>query len=67
MSNDLEREQLADADRHIAQAKRQVLRQRQIVLDLVLHGQPRDEAVTLLNQLEEGLRALERHRQLSQV
>jgi hypothetical protein len=67
MDNDLEREQLADADRHIAQAKRQVLRQRQIVLDLVLDGQPHDEAVTLLNQLEEGLRALERHRQLSRV
>jgi hypothetical protein len=64
MDNDLELERLVQADRHIAQAKVHVVRQRQIVLDLLLGGRPREEAGTLLKRLEESLRAFERHRQL---
>jgi hypothetical protein len=64
MDNDLERQQLAHADRNIAQARAHVVRQRQIVLDLLLADQPREEAASLLERLEESLRAFERQRQL---
>ena len=64
MDNDLERQQLAHADRNIAQVRAHVVRQRQIVLDLLLADQPREEAATLLERLEESLRAFERQRQL---
>jgi hypothetical protein len=64
MNNDLELEHLIQADRNIAQAKVHVVRQRQIVLDLLLGGRPREEAGTVLKRLEESLRAFERHRQL---
>jgi F0F1-type ATP synthase membrane subunit b/b' len=62
--DDLERQQLAYADRNIAQARAHVVRQRQIVLDLLLADQPREEAASLLERLEESLRAFERQRQL---
>jgi F0F1-type ATP synthase membrane subunit b/b' len=64
MDNDLERQQLAHADRNIVQARAHVVRQRQIVLDLLLADQPREEAASLLERLEESLRAFERQRQL---
>jgi hypothetical protein len=57
-------QQLAQADRNIAQVRAHVVRQRQIVLDLLLADQPREEAASLLERLEESLRAFERQRQL---
>ena len=65
MDNDLERQQLAHTDRNIAQARAHVVRQRQIVLDLLLADQPREEVASLLERLEESFRAFERQRQLT--
>jgi hypothetical protein len=63
MDPDRERKHLAQADRHIAAAKKRIARQRVIVQAAIDKGQPSEEAEAMLAILERSLRAFERHRQ----
>ena len=58
------RDQLAEADRFIAQCKNRIARQREIIASAYENGHPTVLPVSLLRVLEENLRSFERHRQL---
>jgi hypothetical protein len=58
------REHLAQVDRHIAECKAHIVRQREIIQYAVEQGQPADLAEGMLRAMEESLRAFERHRQV---
>ena len=55
---------LALADRHIAECRAHIARQREIIEELRRDGHETDLAETLLDVLETSLRAFERHRDL---
>ena len=60
---DLERTHLAQADRHIADGKTLIARQKEIVRRIAERGQPTDWAEDTLHALESSLRAFEQHRE----
>ena len=62
MDDNQERSHLAQADRHIAQAKGYVARQRLIIDRLAATGQRTDDALSTLAAFERTLQAFERHR-----
>ena len=62
MSRDREREHLAQANRHIAECKSHIARQREIIQELVEKGQDTELAVSMLHALRDSLHAFERHR-----
>ena len=55
-------EHLAQANRHIAELKVQIVRQRVIVKDVLETGQRSEMAESLLDALEGSLRIFEKHR-----
>ena len=57
------REYLAQADWHIDMTRRQVVRQREVVNQLAQAGNETTEANSMLQAMETGLHAYERHRQ----
>ena len=57
-------EHLAEADRFIAECKRRIERQREIIASAYENGHPTVVPVSLLRALEENLRSFEKHRQL---
>ena len=57
-------EHLAGADRFIAECKRRIERQREIIATAYENGHPTVVPVSLLRVLEENLRSFEKHRQL---
>ena len=57
-------EDLAQAERHIVAAKKQIARQREVIAGLAEVDQSADIAVSLLHAMEDSLRAFERHREL---
>jgi hypothetical protein len=57
-------EDLAHADRHIAIAKKQVGRQKDLIKGLAQAGRETDLAVSLLHAMEHSLRAFEQHREV---
>jgi len=62
MDHNQERRHLAQADRHIAQAKGYVVRQRLIIDRLAARGLSTDDAYLTLAAFEGTLQAFERHR-----
>jgi hypothetical protein len=58
-----EHKHLAHADRHIAELKKDIARQWQIIEELSMRGQPLLEAISMLRLLKDHLRIMERHRQ----
>ena len=64
MDPDQERKHLVQADRHITEVKKHILRQRVLVQKAIKTGQPSVEAQSMLEVLQASLRALEKHRQL---
>jgi hypothetical protein len=58
------REHLAQAERFIAESQNRIARQREIITTAYENGLPTDIPESMLRALEEGLRALEKHRQL---
>ena len=63
-SIELKRVQLARTDRHIADCKAILARQRELLRGLVERGQSTESAEDTLNVVEATLRTLERHRQI---
>jgi len=61
---DQERKHLAQADRHIAETKKRIARQRVIVQNAINNGHRSIEAESMLRAFEESLRLFEKHRQL---
>lgn len=57
-------DELGRADKHIAEIKEKIARQREIVRKQVLSWKPRDASRRLLRNLEDALRAIERRRAL---
>ena len=57
-------EHLAEAEKHVVAAKKQVRRQREVIAGLADAGCENEVAAWLLNAMEDSLRAFERHRQL---
>jgi len=64
MDPDQERKHLAQADRHITQVKKHILRQRVLVRKAIKTGRPSVEAQSMLEVLQASLRVFEKHRQL---
>jgi FixJ family two-component response regulator len=64
MNVEREREHLVQADRHIAECKQYIARQREIIQRMAQDGHSTELAESLLDALEVSLRAFERHRQL---
>ena len=64
MDPDQERKHLVQADRHITEVKKHILRQRVLVQKAIKTGQPSVEAQSMLEVLQASLRAVEKHRQL---
>ena len=64
MDVEREREHLTEADRHIAAAKRQVERQKNVVEKLAQNGHNTRIAKSLLDAMERGLEAFEQHREV---
>jgi hypothetical protein len=62
MNRDREREHLVQVDRHIAECKTHIARQREIIQELVGNGQAPELAVSTLNALRSSLRGFEPHR-----
>jgi hypothetical protein len=58
------REQLAQTDRHIANCKTILARQRELLRGLVERDQPTQSTEDTLNVVDATLRTLERHRQI---
>jgi hypothetical protein len=56
-------EDLAEADRLIADCMYRIARQREVITTRYEQGLPTDVAESMLRALEESLRALEKHRQ----
>ena len=63
MHAEREHEHLAQADRHIAELKKDIARQWQIIEELSMAGQPLHEEISMLRLLKDHLRIMERHRQ----
>jgi hypothetical protein len=59
-----ERAHLAEADRQIAECKAHIAHQREVIERAIRAGRPTDVAESVLDALEESLRAFERHRRL---
>jgi hypothetical protein len=57
-------EDLAQAERHIVAAKKQIARQQEVIAGMAEAEQSADIAVSLLHAMEDSLRAFERHREL---
>jgi hypothetical protein len=64
MGPDQERKHLAQADRHIIEVKKHILRQRVLVQKAIKTGRPSAEAQSMLEALQASLHAFEKHRQL---
>jgi ferritin-like metal-binding protein YciE len=64
MDPDREREHLVRADRHIAETKKHIPRQRVIVENAINKGHRSIEAESMLDALEQSPRIFEKHRQL---
>jgi hypothetical protein len=62
MDSEQLRAHLAQAERHVAECRGHIARQRQIVEQLSLKDESREEAVVMLTILEDSLRILEQHR-----
>jgi hypothetical protein len=56
-------EDLAEADRLIADCMHRIARQREVITTRYEEGLPTDVAESMLRALEESLRLLEKHRQ----
>jgi len=63
MNTEHERKHLAQADRHIAELKKDIARQWQIIEELSLGGRPLHQAISMLRLLRGHLRIMERQRQ----
>jgi hypothetical protein len=63
MNAEREHKHLAQADRYIAELKKDIARQWQIIEELSMGGQPLHEAISMLRLLKSHLRIMERHRQ----
>jgi hypothetical protein len=63
MNAEREHRQLAQADRHLAELKKDIVRQWQVIEELSLGGQPLHEAISMLRLLKDHLRIMEHHRQ----
>ena len=63
MNAEREHKHLAQADRYIAELKKDIARQWQIIEELSMGGQPLHEAISMLRLLKDHLRIMERHRQ----
>jgi hypothetical protein len=63
-NSDQERGQLELADRHIAELRQHIARQRRVITKLRLAKEPTDTARSKLAALEGSLRVFERHREL---
>jgi hypothetical protein len=64
MEHKREREHLAEADRHIAECKAHIAHQREVIERAIRAGRPSDVAESVLDALEESLRAFDGHRRL---
>jgi uncharacterized protein YigA (DUF484 family) len=64
MSDALEREHLAQADRHIAEARDRIARQKEVIAELARGGHQTDVAMSMLHALEHCLHAFEEHRKV---
>jgi hypothetical protein len=64
MADTLQREHLAQADRHIADVKANIARQKERVAELERGGHESVLAVSMLHALEHCLHALEEHRKV---
>ena len=62
MNAEREPKHLAQADRHIAELKKDIARQWQMIEELSMGGQPH-ETISMLRLLKDHLRIMERHRQ----
>jgi ferritin-like metal-binding protein YciE len=62
MDSEQLRAHLAQAERHVAECRGHIARQRQVVEQLSLKDESREEAVVMLTILEDSLRILEQHR-----
>jgi hypothetical protein len=63
MNTEEERKHLARADQHIAELKKDITRQWQIIEELSMDRQPLHDAVAMLKFLKDHLRIMEGHRQ----
>ena len=63
MNRDQEKKQLIETDRHIADAKGLIARQRKVLARTLAVGYPSELAETTLNALEGSLRMLKQHRE----
>jgi exonuclease VII small subunit len=61
MDSEQLRAHLAQAERHVAECRGHIARQRQIVEQLSLKDESREEAVVMLTILEDSLRIFEQH------
>jgi hypothetical protein len=59
-----QREHLAQAERFITECQNRIARQREIITSAYENGLPTDIPASMLRALEEGLRALKKHRKL---
>ena len=64
MFDALEREHLIQADRHIADAKDGIARQKELIAELARGGHETDVAMSMLHALEHCLHAFEEHRKV---
>jgi hypothetical protein len=60
---ELERKHLVETDRHIAECKEYIAKQRELIERAIQQGRSTEVAETTLESLEASLRALERQRQ----
>jgi len=60
---ELERKQLVETDRHVAECKNYIAKQRELIDRAIQRGHSTEVAETTLEALEESLRAFERQRQ----
>jgi uncharacterized coiled-coil protein SlyX len=63
MNAEREHKHLAHVDRHIAELKKDIAHQWQIIEELSMGGQLLHEAISMLMLLKDHLRIMERHRQ----
>ena len=61
---ELERKNLVETDRHIAECKEYIAKQHELIQRAIEQGRSTEVAETTLEALEESLRAFERRRQL---
>jgi len=60
---ELERKHLVETDRHIAECKAHIAKQRELIERAIQQGRSTEVAETTLESLETSLRAFERQRQ----